>query len=472
MTLMQSPIKQLGLSVLVAAVFSISHVSAQSENSPGTAESVNAGAPVETAASDAVVAAASPENIFPSAEDVSGSGILQDRDAYLSNRGWALGHHEDNPGGSYIGWGSADIAVAPESADYGSARIMAVDAAVAEAMGQFALSEGLEAQAEVVRRVIQDPDALQRAQAQSGQNYAKAVFDRVTNLTTAQLDQALEELGVDPARHANLDYSERVTLAEDSIQRGVARQAFQSFRGVRLLKTFEEEGAVGALVIHNPRFAELAQRITSGDLVAIGDGVSSDAVDQIVNELSADELLFMHGLRLLKDAAGNPVIVSFGQASPAVTRADGDMAINMAVTASQRSAELNADRGIADFLGSHVEVDDESLAQAVALQEGSLGGNGNARITNSARFIENLNSTIRQSSEVELAGITNVRSWRTNHPDTGHLYVGTVKMWSPASAAAFTGAGRAPVGGSAGDSEQEPVDVERRSSPEFGTEDW
>lgn len=463
-------IEHIAVALLLAAALGFGVVQAQSEGNPENAESGADAAPPDGTGAEA--AAADPENIFPSAADVSGSGVLQDRDTYLADRGWTLGHNDDNPGGSYIGWGSADIPVSPESAEYGGARIMAVDAAVAEAMGQFALSEGLEAQAQVVRRVLQDPDALQQAQQQTGQDYAKAVFDRVTNLTTAQLDQALEELGVDPARHAELDYSQKVTLAEDSIQRGVARQAFESFRGVRLLKTFEEQGAIGALVIHNLRFAELARRVTTGDLVAIGDGVSSDAVDQIVNELSPEELLFMHGVRLLEDAAGNPVIVSFGQASPAVTRADGEMAINMAVTASQRSAELNADRGFADFLGSQVEVDDESLARAVARQEGSLSSSGNATITSAARFVENLNSTIRQSSEIELAGITTVRSWRTNHPDTGHLYVGTVRMWSPASAAVFTGEGRVPTEENATSSEREPVEVERRSSPEFGTEDW
>lgn len=466
-------IERFGAALLLGGILCFGLAHAQSEDSSGDNRSVGPNVALETApATEAEAASVAPENIFPSADDVSGSGILADRDDYLSDRGWTLGHNDNNPGGSYIGWGVGDIAVSADSADYGGARVMAVDAALAEAMGQFALSEGLEAQAEVVRRVLQDPSALQRAREQAGQSYAKAIFDRVSNLTTAQLDQALEELGVDADRHADLDYSETVSLAEESIERGVARQAFESFRGVRLLKTFEEDGAIGALVIHNPRFAELAQRITSGDLVAIGDGVSSDAVDQIVNELSPQDLLFMHGVRLLKDAEGNPVIVSFGQASPAVTRADGDMAINMAVTASQRSAELNADRGIADFLGSQVEVDDESLTRAVASREGRLSSSGNATIASSARFVENLNSTIRQSSEVDLSGITTVRSWRTNHPDTGHLYVGTVKMWSPASAAAFTGEGRVPSAETNAPNEEEPVRVDRRSSPEFGTEDW
>ena len=461
------------LALILAAFVWMSLGNAQSDSDAKTQQASEPGVASDAnRAANADAATAAPENIFPSADELSGSGILEDRDDYLAERGWTLGYNDSNPSGSYIGWGTANIAVSPESSDYGGARGLAVDAAVAEAMGQFALSEGLEAQAEVVRRVVQDPNALQRAQREAGQGYAKAIFDRVANLTTAQLDRALEELGVDPARHAELDFSEKVTLAQDSVQRGVAREAFESFRGVRLLKTFEEESAVGALVIHNSRFAELAQRITDGDLVAIGDGVSSDAVNQIATELSSEELLFMHGVRLLRDAEGNPVIVSFGQASPAVTRSDSDMAINMAVTASQRSAELNADRGIADFLGSQVEVDDESLATAAAQSEGTLNGDGRATITDAASFAERLNSTIRQSSEVDLAGITTVRSWRTNHPDTGHLYVGTVKMWSPASAAAFTGERRAPTSGSAESPENSSVDIERRSSPEFGTEDW
>ena len=454
------------LPLLFATFLAVSATHAQTNS-----EDVDAD-PDGAAAAEAATAA--PENIFPSVDDLSGTQIAEARNAYLEERGWTLGHNDSNPGGSYIGWGQANINIDPESPDYGGARIMAIDAAVAEAMGQFALSEGLQAQVEVVRRVVRDPNALERAQREETQNYAKAIFDRIANLTTAQLDEALTELGVDPARHADLDYSRKVTLAEESVQRGVARQAFESFRGVRLLKTFEEEDAVGALVIHNPRFAALARRITSGDLVAVGDGVSSDAVEQIANQLDPEELLFMHGVRLLRDADGNPVIVSFGQASPSITRADSTMNMNMAVTAAQRSAQLNADRGISDFLGSQVEVDDESLSQAIASEEGTLQSDGSARITNSARFVENLNSTIRQSSNIDLAGITTVRSWRANHPDTGHVYVGSVKMWSPASAAAFTGEGRVPSADEATASEDDSngVNVESRSSPEFGTEDW
>lgn len=426
----------------------------------------------EAVTNEAEEAASSPSHIFPLASEQSGSGILADRDAYLASRGWSIGFHADNPGGSYIGWGQADILTGPTSPDYGGARIAAVDAAVTNAMGEFALSSGTSAQAELIRRVVNDPDALRRAQDQAGEDFRRAVSDRLKNLTTAQLDKALAELGVDAAEHQALDFSERVTLMEERMQARTARQAFESFRGVRLLKTFEEEGAVGALVIHNPRFAELASNIVSGNLAAIGQGVSSDAVDQIANQLSAEELLFMHGVRLLRDADGNPVIVAFGQQSPSVTRADSERMINMAITASERGASINADRAIAEFLGAQVEVEDQQLTEALAQVTATASGE-NVTQTESSQFVQNLNSLIRQRSQMDLTGITTVRSWRTNHPDTGHLYVGTVKMWSPTTRASFTGEARVQEPGAAEAEEPaEAPEVERRSSPDFGNEDW
>ncbi|AUB78253.1 hypothetical protein BBH56_03480 [Spiribacter roseus] len=422
---------------------------------------------------DEVAAATSkPENIFPSANDIAGSGILQDRDEYLSERGWSLGIYDKNPGGSYIGWGTANIVTSPESIDYGGARIAAVDAAIAEAMGDFAISRGLDGGAETIRTVSQDPNALQRAERESNENYAQAVIDRVANLTTAQLDKALEDLGVDPARHADLDYSETVKLAQDRVQREIVGTALESFRGVRLLKTFEEEDAVGALVIHNDGMAEIARRIAEGDIVAIGDGVSSDAVEKITSDLTAEELIFMHGVRLLRDSQGNPVIVSFGQSSPSVTRADTDRAINLAVTASDKSAVLRANGAISDFLGASVRVDDQLDADADAFRDGTIEEDGTLTKTDGARFVENLESFISQSSEINLSGITTVRSWRANHPDTGHLYVGAVRMWSPGTEAAFTDKGRVPTEESATVSGDRSVEVERRESPAFGTEDW
>jgi hypothetical protein len=418
-------------------------------------------------------ATSNPEHIYPSADDLDGSEIESARDRYLNERGWVLGIHQNNPSGGFVGWGSATIAVAPEDRNYGNARIAAVDAAVAEAVGQFALSRGTNAALARVREIVQDPNALEELQQPNQQQFITAVADRLRDLTAAQLDNALRELGVPPGKHQELEFVQKVQLAMDSVQTELVRSAREYFQGIRLMHTFEEEGAVGALVIYSPNLQAMARRILSGDMEAIGSGNSSDALDQLNGSLKDDQLIFMHGTRMLRDADGNPVLVAFGQASPPVTRADSRQALNMAVSAAQRRANLRADGALAEFLDSYVEVDDQDLNGVAVETIGELYSDGRQGQSEGATFYAALNSAIRQRSQIQLTGITTVRTWRANHPDTGHLHIGAVKMWSPTTQAAFSGRPFIESAeGALAEEEGDETGVETRSSPEFGEEDW
>jgi hypothetical protein len=413
-------------------------------------------------------AASNPEHIYPDASDLDGTEIEHRRSEYLGERSWSLGFHDNNPSGGYIGWGTADIALVPEDRDYGSARISAVDAAIAEAMGDFALSKGTNVSLERVREIFQDFGALDDLEEPSNEQFLQAIEARLKDLTAAQLDNALRELGVNPGRHEPLELAQRRTLALESVQTQILRNAREYFQGIRVLKTFEEEGSVGVLVIYSAELRQMAQRILSGRIEAQGSGQSSDALDRINGGLDAEQLLFMHGTRLLRDSSGNPVIVSFGQASPSVTRGDSRQRINMAVSASQRRANMRADGSIAEFLDSYVEVSEEDMSGMASEIIGEKNTDGREREIEAQDVVKKMQSTIRQRSQIDLTGIQTVRTWRANHPDTGHLHVGAVKMWSPASQASFTGLPSM----ESTPAEEGEEDVSTRQSPEFGEEDW
>lgn len=421
-------------------------------------------------AADAMDAAASdPRNLFPSVDDFDGSGIREDRDAYLRERGWQLGPHDSNPGGAYIGWGQANINTRPDDPRYGENRISAIEAAIATAYGEFALSRGRAVELERIREITEDPNALRDLQASSNEQFRHAVQERLRTLTTAQLDRALTELGVDTSNLPQLDNRQRAQMAADRIQSNIVRTAKESFQGIRLLKTFEEQGAVGALISYSEGSRNLAANIASGRLSAIGAGTSSDALDQLNGQLQDDQLMLMHGVRLLRDANGNPVLVSFGQAAPAITRSDSRQRINMAVTAAERRASLRADAALAEFLNTFVEATEEQIGGVSSdIMQETRGGRDFE--TESMEFTNRLNSSLRQLSQLELTGIMTVRTWRANHPDTGHPYVGVVHLWSPTTEAIFSDS---PVAeGQRVQEEGEAPEVQRRRSPDFGREDW
>ena len=38
---------------------------------------------------------------------------------------------------------------------------------------------------------------------------------------------------------------------------------------------------------------------------------------------------------------------------------------------------------------------------------------------------------VKQGAKARLTGVTTLKTWLQNHPDTGHLIAGEVKVWSP-----------------------------------------
>ena len=146
----------------------------------------------------------------------------------------------------------------------------------------------------------------------------------------------------------------------------------------------------------------------------------------------------------------------------------------MAVTAAQRRANMRADGAMAEFLNSYVVVDEQEMTGVAMEVIGERRSDGSEREVETSTFIRDINSVIRQRSDIDLSGITTARTWRANHPDTGHLHVGAVKLWSPTTQAAFTGRGvvETPEEAAERDAEENGTAVQQRGSPEFGDEDW
>lgn len=415
-------------------------------------------------------AASDPRNIFPSVDDLDGSGIIRDRDSYLNERGWVLGFHDNNPSGAYIGWGEATIAVTSDHLRYGEARIAAMQQALANATGEFALSRGRAVTQERFVQIMRDPGALDRLREPTTAQFLRAVEGRLRNLATAELDRALQELGVDTRGLPQLDHTQRAQLALDSVTRELTRSAVETFQGIRLLKSFEESGAVGVLIIYSEGTRQLAENIMRGNLTAVGRGNSSDALDQLNGSLSDEQLLLMHGVRLLRDANGNPVLVAFGQAAPAITRSDSRQRINMAMSAAERNASMRADGALAEFLNVFTQIDETTVDGITQSITGEVRGDRNVEI-DAVDFVERMNSELRQRSEFDLTGVVRVRTWRANHPDTGHPYVGVVHLWSPSTEALFSDRPVTSDRESVTEDGEAPA-VQRRRSPEFGREDW
>ncbi|MDZ7790349.1 MAG: hypothetical protein U5L08_07650 [Xanthomonadales bacterium] len=198
---------------------------------------------------------------------------------------------------------------------------------------------------------------------------------------------------------------------------------------MRTLSSFEDRDDAGVLIIHHPRLEQIADRLMA-DAAASPKSGDVEPILSKVDALSETDLIFQFGVRVIPDSEGIPVILSFGQSSPAVTNSDSDRSIRMAVTSSRTVAEARADAAIAEFVNSTVFAANKPVVVGGEEIGIEMDGRQSTRYE-SAEFFEDANSMISQTARAEIAGVTTIRRWQANHPDTGHLYVGVVRMWTP-----------------------------------------
>lgn len=401
-----------------------------------------------------------------------GTGVTDAMEAYLVERGWGLAARPGNPNGGYIGWGEAPIGTNPSDERYGRARIAAVSVAYSNAMAEFAETMSLDIGVETINRLFADEAGISAMQADSTKNLFRALGDRLSTLSVAALDRSLERLGADPSSLPDFSPGEKRLLSENLIARNVVTEAAARLRGVRILATFEDTAMVGVLIIHHPRLERLADRVLSGAASSPRE-LDVDTILQRVEALSDTDLMMQHGLRVIPDPNGIPVLVSFGQSSPAVTNSDSERRIRMAVSRSRQVAQAQADAALAEFLNSTVFASRVVDAQASEYEYVEQAGQALLR-SEGADFFEDLDTMIRQTARASISGVTTVRRWQANHPDTGHLYLGVVRMWTPEQAFQFSGQLRSDVLDEAAVEEEVPeeIDGKVRQSKDLGDEDW
>jgi len=385
---------------------------------------------------------------FPLPSEIAGNNLEEQRNEYFNKRNEELKKKYKNSKekpqkpqklqvgfdrkGSYIGWGMAAIEADPKSIDFGQKRIMAFEKAFADAKGKFVRTKQQKVAGDIVRKKLHIDIKENEVKLKDGKMVG--IAKKIAALTEAKLDKALIDLGVDPKEIENSDILKKRALAEDSLSKEIAVEVVQRIPGIRILATFEDLKAVGVLIKQNRKYSNLASAIASRKLV--GYPSTTDPADDIAMQLKqkfSDEKNYIsqYGVRIMADEAGNRVLVSFGQWSPKITISDSRMKVNMAVSAAKDIAYNQALSYMTQFVNTTLALEDKSKLR---------DSNTITQITHTDKTTEDkedssvgasINTFIKETSNTTLEGVTETMSWSVNHPETGHLIVGKVLMWSP-----------------------------------------
>jgi len=388
----------------------------------------------------------SPVNLYPRVEELAGVGaqIEKNRDQYLRERGWELGQSTANPGGAYIGWGVGGIKLDPDDVRYGQARIAAFYRALADAKGDFTRFRQQEITTTMTREFFFDD--LPEIELEIGeigylQERISILAEKAFDLGEAHLNRLLVEVNVDSEKYRGADRIQRENILNDAISQIVTNRAMTSLSGVRILANFEDLDSVGVLIIYNEQSEQLARQISRGDVISRrpSDVVTRTILEQLGAHFTSEEdYIPVHGVRIMEDETGEKVLVAFGQWSPAITKTTSSTIREARVEAARRQARSNAIAALTNFINSTLVLEDFSQFRE---SEDIIRITTGKRVeeVESYEIGERVEEIVNQYGRAKLEGITTVKEWAANDPKTGHIIVGHVAMWSPATRDAALG---------------------------------
>jgi hypothetical protein len=385
-----------------------------------------------------------PASMFPLAEDVTASGLEKFKDKMLGDKGWHEGINKKANGDTfYIGWATAQISVSKKDLRYAQDRIRAFEAAYSDAKGDFVRASERETTTRTLRELFDVDDDLlpDPKQLKDTRSRMQLIGDRIVTLTEAKLDKKLEKMGIDPKQFRGKPKAIKQKLARDYITRSIKTRAISSITGLRIWNTVEDDEAVGVLVVYSPKMKRVAKSIASGHLV--GFGAKRDPKESILRQikaqtgLKAENLYTIHGLRVMTDENGDRALVAFGQWAPQVTVNQSKVRQNIKIQAAREAVIDMASGLITDFVNATAILDSET----------TYGGGTEINRIITGEITEQVEDTkvggkiskyINENGRSKLKGEIPVHTWTGNHPVTGHLIVGKIMMWSPASQAAMS----------------------------------
>lgn len=368
--------------------------------------------------------------MFPNMDEVAGSNLEKQRDEYLNKRKRRLGF---NSKGSYLGWASATISGSPKNLDFGQKRIVAFEKAFTDAKGEFVQAKKMQTSVKLSRTLFHDDNEAKKNIVKSGS--LEIIGKKMMSLAGAKLDQALLDLGVDPKTLEGSTIEQKRKKAIDAFNKEINIEAISNVSGIRILATFEDTQGVGVLIVQTPKYAEIARAIASRQIVPFeSENDPIDTISSQINEKFQDKNLLIpqYGIRIMNDNAGNRVLISFGQWSPKITKGDSRMKINMAIKAAEQIAYNQALSYMTQFINTTMAVSDKSKIEGSDTMSDLIHTDGSIEKDQEVSKVgATLDRFIKETSSANIEGVSPIKSWRTNHPDTGHPIVGRILMWSP-----------------------------------------
>lgn len=348
---------------------------------------------------------------------------------FMAKNGWPT-YGTDSRGKSYY-LGKAPVLLSSSHADYGRALSLAYSKAYMNAVDNFSRSLVVEVTSSIESKLFSDNSSnkaeFTNPNDGSGRGEIESLFAKLTKLAGAKLDEALRELGVDPAEfNAAAPDQKKVLFSNAVVQKSKERTrlALGGINVVGNIAHHTSKGSYVALVIaYSPAIEGVAQSLREGKrpaIAAVGEPLSK--------QIPYDPKLLssMYGPHLMIDDQG-PVIVSYAFWSP--DQGNEQMRSRFRDLA-YKQARTEATAQIARFLSLSYSSESESERGEEEKQTLTKSGkDGTLSDAISRVLIDRMSEQSVAKTQGRLVGLRTLHQWKDVDP-MGHELVGVVLAYS------------------------------------------
>jgi hypothetical protein len=263
------------------------------------------------------------------------------------------------------------------------------------------------------------------------------IVSKMQALGIGYLDQALRELGLDPAKYERTPPPQRYIQLSNEIMKTVTTRSVGDLVGLTTVQTFEGHDGkgnhqIGVVAVISPKMNGFAQSVLRlrGNFPA--DNSKAQNLDALVKDKEA--LLQDFGIRWIYDQNGLPVLVSFYQWGLDASGNDPVLGAQARDLAVKKATEL-ADAQIAEWLAATatLTIKSETGERYEKAVDRAIDGYV-SQLSPLTTLIGGLDEIFEERARVaNLTGLKTLTTWGLKHPLSNQMVIGVVRIWSAAS---------------------------------------
>lgn len=262
------------------------------------------------------------------------------------------------------------------------------------------------------------------------------IFGKVKKLAEVKLDNALADEGIPKYKLNSLSVKRKQELYKETFLKTVG-ESFTAKNLIGSTPIFTAMGmyngapAVGVVMMKTDKTSVIASDIANKRKPRVTKAKGKNPMDLLPE--NDKDYLKEFGVRLFFNENGFPAVISYAQKG-VFSRSDKESRSAKAIASAKRKASMAANSQISEFVGVVMSAENKSTQgekESTILENRLNEVTGVEEIveTTTDTLIDILKETANSSSQMDLAGTSEIYNWQTED-ELGNKVVGVVKLWS------------------------------------------